>query len=419
MSADAHRDRFILLDLLRAIAALTVVLFHWQHMLYAPGQDSVSPLLRAFQPGFRTWFVLYEYGFRAVDLFFILSGFIFYRLYADKIANGRASAKTFALLRFSRLYPLHLLALLLVIQLQWLYFARNGAWFVYQHNDWWHLALQLLFVQNWGFERGDSFNGPEWSVSIEVLMYAVFFVLCRYRFSGVRSALVAVVLGLALYKISPMIGRGLIGFFLGGVVCFVFGWLQGPGLRWRRLVTWLSLLTVGIGFALVFALPGSLLDVQVISRISAIGASAEGHSKGRQVLAMLSVLVLFPATVLALALLEPLLGNKLARIGWLGNITYSSYLLHYPLQLAFLLVAAALGVTINPSSGLWLSAYGVMLISLSIACYYLFELPAQQWLRGASRRFTHVQPTSGQAASRQSLPSAESNPHRRQFPSAL
>jgi peptidoglycan/LPS O-acetylase OafA/YrhL len=124
---------------------------------------------------------LYLEGWRAVDLFFCLSGFIFYWLYSKKIVSGATSFNEFFVLRFSRLYPLHFVTLMVAAAGQFLMLGCFGSFFVYPNNDLYHFLLQLVFASNWGFEQGNSFNGPVWSVSVEVFLYALFFVVCALR----------------------------------------------------------------------------------------------------------------------------------------------------------------------------------------------------------------------------------------------
>ena len=103
-----HARRLYSLDAARAIAALAVVFQHWEHFASVPAfaaPHDASPLYALFQP-------LYDKGARAVTFFFCLSGFIFFWLYGDKVRDRKTGPATFAVLRLSRLYPLHLATLL-------------------------------------------------------------------------------------------------------------------------------------------------------------------------------------------------------------------------------------------------------------------------------------------------------------------
>ncbi len=66
----------------------------------------------------------------------------------------------------------------------------------------------------------------------------------------------------------------------------------------------------------------------------------------------------------------------------LGNISYSSYLLHFPLQLLVYAVVMQLGTDQSVFYASWaMCAYFAILIGLSLASFHCFELPLQKWLR--------------------------------------
>jgi peptidoglycan/LPS O-acetylase OafA/YrhL len=175
--ADGVPARFYSLDALRGVAALAVIFWHWQDFFFHGTQP--DPQFSApRQPFYSLFRPFYTDGWRAVDLFFCLSGFVFHWLYAQKISDRAVSAREFSVLRFSRLYPLHLVTLLFVAGAQVIWLQRSGSFFVYKDNDLYHFGLQLMMASNWGLERGPSFNVPIWSVSVEVFLYALFFCAC-------------------------------------------------------------------------------------------------------------------------------------------------------------------------------------------------------------------------------------------------
>ena len=205
------------LDTLRGVAALSIVFWHWQHFFAISGdwQEGWSRTQEPFYPFLKP---LYEEGWAAVDLFFVLSGFVFFWLYGARIREARIGAARFALLRFSRLYPLHFVLLIAVAAMQFAFFRANDGFFVYDVNDVPHFIAQLFLVQNWYPWAPQSFNGPAWSVSLECLLYAVFFIACRFGLrAGWRSVLLALC-GVPLLWIDEHIARGVIGFFMGGAM---------------------------------------------------------------------------------------------------------------------------------------------------------------------------------------------------------
>ena len=91
-------------------------------------------------------------------------------------------------------------------------------------------------------------------------------------------------------------------------------------------------------------------------------------------------------TVAVLALQEQLLGRRYAGVAFLGDISYSTYLLHFPLQLAAVLLALHFGLSTGFfMNGAVMIAFFVVLIALATASHYWFERPLQNILRRAFR----------------------------------
>ena len=348
-----------------------MVLWHWQHFAYI-GPELSKDFNVTFQPFYALLRPFYEDGARGAYYFFLLSGFIFFWRYQASIAGRRTPFSLFWVQRLSRLYPLHLVTLLLVAGLQGLYIARAGAPFVYRFNDAYHFLLNLGFASTWGFQAGLSFNGPVWSVSVEILLYLVFFGVAFLRLGRLWFCLAVAALALTLAGLEPdegfMVGAGL--FFLGG---FVYQATYLVSTRWPKLKPAIHLLA-GLAWLLTFI---NFYVFNFAPPLRAMGVRT----------AFLTVVypntILFPLTVGSLALLELDLGSRFLKpFSWVGDITYASYLLHFPLQLV-----ASLAVSYG-----WLSrdfylrrtslaVFFLILIPLSYLTYVRFERPVQAWLR--------------------------------------
>ncbi|WP_198038971.1 acyltransferase family protein [Skermanella stibiiresistens] len=375
-------SRHVALDIARGIAAFTVILWHWQHFWYGPNGNLVD-FDRAAQPLFDGFRIPYELGWIGVDFFFMLSGFIFFWRYRDDIRSGRVGGWRFSVLRFSRLYPLHLVTLLTVAALQGVMVSRLGHPFVYPNNDAYHFVLNLLLAPTWGFERGWSFNAPIWSVSVEVLLYAGFFALARFGLTRWWQIAALVVIGLVIKQMGiETIGRGVFCFFLGGLVLMSVQVLRDMGSARKALLAAVGVI-IASGATIVWNLDGE------ISQALTAGLPAELRVAANALVTyLLFTVALFPAILLTLALGEDLMGPNLragmSRLAFLGDISYSTYLIHFPLQIAF-----ALAVTLvngEYSSGPFrmpamLALYTGCLIALALLSHRHLEMPAQAILR--------------------------------------
>jgi peptidoglycan/LPS O-acetylase OafA/YrhL len=360
-------QRFHSLDALRGVAALAVVCFHWPNMFY-DGTAQRAGFSAGDLPLYRVLRIFYDSGHLAVDLFFGLSGFIFFWLYAERVARRDVSPGRFFMLRFSRLYPLHALTLLLVLAGQVLYLRERGDYFVWGHNDARHFAMHVAMASSVGLEQGLSFNAPVWSVSVEAVLYGLFFLVCAARLQ--RPWLLAL-LSLAgfflLWRIYPPLGRGVGSFFLGG--CLYFAYLRVVGSRWRKTATWTVAAVAAASWGAALWFTHSPLPEDAPSIL-------------QRVAWRFPVFVLFPATILSLALLETARGSLGRRVSFLGDISYSSYMLHFPLQLGLTLLFMQLGWGTGAFGTVaGLAAFFVLLIACSLASYRYLEMPAQAYLR--------------------------------------
>lgn len=359
-AALATATRFHSLDALRGLAALTVVFWHWQHFFYrgtVPG-----PYVRSQFPFYGVLAPFYAKGWLAVDLFFALSGFVFFWLYGERIRGGLVSAREFFALRFSRLYPLHLVTLIAVACGQAAFRRAYGDYLVYPVNDRYHFALNLLLASSWGLERGYSFNGPAWSVSVEMFLYAAFFVLCR-----LMSPRLVVLLGLsaighvAVEPLHGSLGSGIGSFFLGGSAHQIYDHLAKSG---------------ALRIAVRALVPATIAGWLFLAFTFQRGGNVYWPA----------TLVVFPATILTLASLERLGIARVARLAVLGDVSYSLYLLHFPLQLAVIAASRHWGVPddffYTPGSML---VFFAVLWALAWASFHGFEMPARKWLRRVQR----------------------------------
>lgn len=152
--------RFYLLDGLRGVAAVIVVLGHTPDIWIA-GKPS--------------------HFYLAVDLFFVLSGFVIAHAYEERLTTG-LTVSHFMLARYIRLYPLYLCGTLVGIA---------GAIIAYAHGkgglSLWELSTSIpaaLFLLPAPTDGMMLLNPPAWSLLFELLMnfcYALFLIRLSTR----------------------------------------------------------------------------------------------------------------------------------------------------------------------------------------------------------------------------------------------
>lgn len=290
---------------LRFFLALWVMLHHlvgkgqmlegWLHALPVPAQQ----LLRG--------------GYLAVGTFFVLSGFVMSLSYRDS-AWTRQSLLRYGAARFGRIYPAYLVSLLIV-----------SPWildFLTAENSQGHKAALLanygLVLQGWSGNLGVSWNTPAWSLSCEFFFYLCF-PLAVTLLGGRGWRKMAVVISLCLllpmtlrYFGVPQIWKPiyrLADFLIGIAIADLYVALSHTRLRQRGFWLYLPALAMGaVAVAYPSLLNGRLTLNEVMLPVSA-------------------------ALILGLALGGGAAARTLAAgwIGYLGQASYSMYIVHIPL----------------------------------------------------------------------------------------
>ncbi|WP_428489049.1 acyltransferase family protein [Rhodopila sp.] len=354
--------RLIGLELLRFLAATGVLVWHYQHFLFVGHHEAAYHVGRL---PFRALLApFYLYGYSGVQLFWCISGFILTWKYRDSISQARLSFGRFLVLRLSRLYPLHLATLLIVAALQALYAARFGETFVYLFNDASHFVMNLFFANWWGWQSGESFNGPSWSVSAELLIYVGFFWITRRAGAGWRTDALAMFgfaiaapIAKAAFGIKPAFSGAGTFFFLGALTCHLHDWITTLDRTWHR--------RCALGCAALIAVCAGLVATHVLA---IAGAS----------------LAMFPAAILlAQLVIRPRRQRTRTLLIALGNLTYASYMLHFPMQLATMLLLSQFAIAVPPLiyHDWFMLAYLGSVFAAAFIVFRWVERPAQTVLR--------------------------------------
>jgi peptidoglycan/LPS O-acetylase OafA/YrhL len=176
------------------------------------------------------------------------------KFYGHKLGNLRDILQ-FQLLRFGRLYPVHLVVLVV-------YFGMEVAKYIaatkfnlhspntrpFVENSPGEFLSSLLLLQAMGRAEPGLVNGPSWSISVEFYTYLLFALLvyfsCRMKTFLTISALAITVLVLNPAELawSKLILRCLGGFFLGCGVFALTRFLENRRIQLPSFVATLALL---------------------------------------------------------------------------------------------------------------------------------------------------------------------------------
>jgi peptidoglycan/LPS O-acetylase OafA/YrhL len=329
------------MDLLRGFAAIAVLFWHYGGFYAVRPGDIIPPDVLSHQPLFYWFQVLYTRGYFAVQLFWAISGFVFSAVYSD----SQASTREFAVARFARLYPLHFVTLIVVTVLEIISIRTTGFTKCYDNFDLYHFFLNLFFVSSWGLEHGFSFNGPIWSVSIEIPIYVLFWIMHR-----------------------PLFARGILGPFALTTLFAIAVAVHMPGYLWTCGLFFFSGASI---YVLHRALRrGSQVSLALLLLLSCVFAPWQHLSP------LVSMGIL--ATVMLVAGAESTLGGFAKSMRWIGDNTYGVYLWQIPIQIQIMLMVKDTRIYDSP---LFLIAYLCVVTVIARASFLLIETPARKLFR--------------------------------------
>lgn len=316
-----------------------------------------------------------------VTIFFVLSGFVMTVTY-DKLMSepGATNTWNYAIARFARVMPLYLLVLVVVVA------CRINPSPLSQL--WWH----VFAIQAWSgdLKLAYSWNGPGWSVGVELFLYALFpilILLARVLTSTRR------VLALALLVVLAM-ATAVILFHVTGHDKLPFS-DPASAHRWiyRSPLMRLGDFLLGISCALIYVRERNRVSLVKIAPFVTVVMSAL-----ILVLMMVPKLILTSPSydlayslpgalvILGLALspdrgLARLLGSVMFVA--LGELSYAFYLIHEPV--GALVIGTSLSNGFTPIGVTVFTGGLVLLVALSWGLHVSFERPARVFLR---RRFS-------------------------------
>lgn len=334
-------QRFDALDGIRGLAALAVMVYHFtsdQNLHHLPG------------------------AWAAVDLFFILSGFVLAHSYTGKIRQG-LSAWRFAALRLIRLAPLYLIGTAIGGVAIGLLLVHGEAGTLSTGTYWRGVALAMGLIPNFDLSEwpsGSGFQGavlfplnpPAWSLFFELFVNACFFGFVALRLQprwpwALLMLLVVAGLEWRIQEFNPGWGRW--NFFLGFprvIAEFYLGMVLYDLHQRVPRMHWLPVLTLSTALFAIFF-------------------------QGDRSATMLEVMLLAPCALVCAARLE-LDAAWQGACQRLGELSYPLYITHMPV----FFMGHALWPGARPDPSTWL-----LMLSLAAVLTAAALIPADRFVR--------------------------------------
>lgn len=323
----APSHRFRSLDAFRGLAALIVVVHHVILSLPDGIRGQLSFIELPFGMG----------GRFAVMLFFVLSGFV---LSLPYFAGKNLAYGPYLVRRFSRLYPPFAFAVLISALLCWLLGGAvvpiASSWL----NDPWSktptvgVVVSHLLMEGIGVRQSISLDGPIWSIIIEMRVSLIFPLLVLYvRRFGLAGVAVALVFAFVCAKAQTALGEntaGLVGESLAGTLLltgrYIVMFLLGVMLAARLdRIKERFLQAPPMLHAMIF---GGMVFIWMVLTYTQAMAPHRGYVdvfSGVFTLYLITSCVAFPKV-------SAMLSGRVCL--WLGDISYSLYLIHLPVLMS-------------------------------------------------------------------------------------
>jgi peptidoglycan/LPS O-acetylase OafA/YrhL len=352
---------------LRGIAALWVMLFHLDVIFF---YRDFGPLIPHELTGIITK------GYLWVDFFFLLSGFVISHVYGAAFATSSDRIhliKSFLWARFTRIYPLHLFILALLVPLAIiipLLFPAvvDGSWDTFL--AWPALLDNLLLINAMKQHVYLSWNIVAWSIGAEWWAYVSSCFILPYVFRrNISYKVIAILVSSAvLIGMFSMRGNLDITFDYGWVRClaeFTLGTIIYQIYRYSFGEVWLSKNSCFLVSALmiVTAFHFSLSDI-LLAPLFTLLLLCAAYNKG---------------------FIKKILEGK--ALSYLGDISYSIYMMHGFWFLVFWFSLTYLksemkiiSLSVPVKLGLGVSFVGLTIISAHYTYHYI-EIKARQLLR--------------------------------------
>jgi peptidoglycan/LPS O-acetylase OafA/YrhL len=348
----AERDRFVVLDGMRGLAALAVITDH------VP-----STFMRALLPG----------RYLAVDFFFILSGFVLAHVYGERLRSGMPLL-SFMRARVVRLYPLYLVAVLISAAMSVIVATKGwepyALWQVFAS-----LAFALLLIPcppSLSLWPNAPFPlvGPSWSLFFELVINVVYGLVGRFITPAI--CLIFMIAGASGLTVAAANGWDIAGHawsnILGGLMRVIFGFFAGVWLYKMRGRWTAPALPAWAAFAVLF-----------------MAMAMPAPHALRPYWDLVAMVFIFPPLV-AMSANAKVKGTTLALCAFVGMVSYGVYILHVPLFAWVRLALQHFGLFDQMPGVAMVALMALVAVSITAVLHMVYDVPVRRLLSRKGRK---------------------------------
>ncbi len=342
---------------------MTVIFFHYGNQVFPLNTPYLDNILMA--------------GPIAVNYFYLLSGFIMAIAYYRPDNKQRFNKKKYWIARFARIYPVYLIALLLVAIPKYNAEGIAAA-----------LSYNLSLLQAWVPGYPLTLNAPGWSLSVEAFFYLCFpfllafiqkgnfklFAFMAIGFWFLTQGIHTYLLNTSTYQPLNAVHDFIYYNPLMHLNAFMLGMVAGICFKYNKSFIQALRPYSTLGFVISSLLVATLIafQPQIIKALSLDIAFTNG------LLAPLLMLVII-FLGLNTGSIAQVLSNKWLVL--LGEASFSLYILQRPI---YGIYQALIGSKIQLSETTHFYLYVLILIATSILSFKLFETPMRALIRSLS-----------------------------------
>lgn len=343
------KKRVVVFDLLKFICAICIACFYHYYNDFPMHYGFKTRMLR----------FVGTYGYLLVELFFIISGFLFYRSYYKKIKSKDFKFIPFFKKKYLGFVPIVALSSFTMFVLQQIYYNMFGTYWIWDFNGLSELILQSTLIQHvLNFTRV-SLNNVVWYISVMLMCYILYYFISKLcikyktKFPFILTVFAALLIqsyNCNIVLMNSNILRGYISFGIGIVISILVE-------KEENLKPLAKLSALSLGFILVakiFSKAGIVTNISLILNF-----------------------IIYPAIIFILLYLEfkmKKIPEKLDEfIKYLGNISFGIYIWNLPIQLATTILMSKISFLPKTDTILFIVIQVVIHIVVAIISYHFVE----------------------------------------------